>query len=171
LKAETKRQNFNITPEQEAELESLRSSLAAPTMKDAILRAVRLTSALARRLRGGGRLYVGTPPGNLVEVLVPELEDGHGGDWEFLVPRPHPWRRQLHVKGRNLRALTVWSEMLTNHLSVEQAAENWDLPVDAVKEIVRYCEGSHDLLEMEAAEERRRMLGQGVRLEPPPPSR
>ncbi|GMU53042.1 MAG: hypothetical protein AMXMBFR33_21880 [Candidatus Xenobia bacterium] len=166
MKTDTKRQNFNITPEQEAELEFLRSALAAPTMKDAILRAARLTAALARRLRNGGKLYVGTPPSDLVEVLIPELEDGREGDRAFLVARPHPWRRQLYVKGRNLRASTVWLDMQTNRLTVEEAAENWDLPVEAVREIVCYCERSRDLLEMEASEERRRLFAQGVRIEP-----
>lgn|GEM_PF-2702843 len=39
LLAETKRQNFNITPKQEMELAPLRETLDAPSAKDAILRA------------------------------------------------------------------------------------------------------------------------------------
>jgi len=168
MRAETKRQNFNVTPEQEAELEWLRTTIAAPTMKDAILRAVRLLATLAREIRRGRRLYLGTGTGDLTEVLIPDLETPHDDEWEYLVSRPHPWRRQLYVKGRNLRAFTVWIEMQTNGLTPEEAAESWDLPLDAVSEIVRYCDTHRDLLRMEADEERRRLIEEGIPLGPTP---
>ena len=37
-----KRQNFDVTPEQDAEITWLRDALGASTAKDAILRAVRI---------------------------------------------------------------------------------------------------------------------------------
>ena len=166
MRAETKRQNFNISPEQAAELEWLRAAMAAPTMKDAVLRAVRLLASLAREMRRGRKLYLGSEEGGLVEVLIPEFGRQRDGNWEYLVERPHPWRRQLYVKGRNLRAFTVWTDMQTNGLGPQEAAENWDLPLDAVREIVRYCETNRELLRMEADEERRRLLDEGVLLEP-----
>ncbi len=49
--SELKRQNFNVTPEQEAELLSLQTELAAPSVKDAILRAARLVLTLTRAAR------------------------------------------------------------------------------------------------------------------------
>jgi uncharacterized protein (DUF433 family) len=73
----------------------------------------------------------------------------------------------LFVKGRRLRAFTVWMDMQTNGMTPEEAADNWDLPLAAVEEIGRYCEEQRALLEMEAEEERRRLLEEGIRLEPP----
>src|SRR5207249_2671793 len=84
-------------------------------------------------------------------------------NWKYLVARPHPWRRQLYVKGRRLPAFTVWMDMQVNRMTPEEAAGNWDLPVEAVEEILRYCESHRALLEMEADEERRRLQDKGIR--------
>jgi hypothetical protein len=86
--------------------------------------------------------------------------------WQFLVSRPHPWRRQLYVKGQKLLASLVWQDMLANDLSPEAAAENWDLPLAAIAEISQYCLLHQDLLKLEAAEERSRLQAQGVAFEP-----
>ncbi|MBW4698067.1 MAG: hypothetical protein KME03_09265 [Aphanocapsa lilacina HA4352-LM1] len=43
--------------------------------------------------------------------------------------------------------------------------------VDAVQEIVRYCEGHRELLKMEADEERRLLEQEGIALEPAPAHR
>lgn len=156
-----KRQNFNVTPEQEAELAALQQTLAAPSVKEAILRAVRIVETISRETRRGGALVVEDAQGNRSRLVIPELE-GAGNDWQYLVARPHPWRRQLSVKGRRLLAATVWSDMQVNSLSVEEGADNWRLPVEAVREIVRYCQAHQDLLHMEAEEERRRLSEAGI---------
>ena len=84
-------------------------------------------------------------------------------------PRGPPglWRHQLYVKGRKLRAATVWNDMISNGMTVAEVAENWYLPLEAVEEIVRYCESHEDLIRAEAEEERRRLQEEGIRLEPP----
>src|SRR5579871_5490327 len=161
MAVEIKRQNFNITPEQEAELAWLREAIEAPTMKDAILRAVRVLSILAHEAQQGRTLYLSTPDGKMTQLLIPELQSLQADGWTYLVSRPHPWRRQLYVKGRKLRAFTVWTGMLVNQMTPEEAAENWDLPLEAIEEIIRYCESHKDLLGMEADEERHRLLEEG----------
>ncbi len=166
MKSDTKRQNFNITAEQEAELAWLREALAAPTTKDAILRAVRVLAVLAREAQQGRSLYVGTPDGQLTQLLLPELAPVQAAEWNYLVARPHPWRRQLYVKGRRLRAFDVWVDMQTNQRTAQEVAADWDLPLEAIHEIQRYCQSHQDLLALEAAEERRRLVEGGVRLEP-----
>lgn len=45
-----KRQNFNITPEEEAQLQHLRETLGATSIKDALFRATRLTLVLSREV-------------------------------------------------------------------------------------------------------------------------
>jgi hypothetical protein len=167
MATETKRQNFNITREQEAELNWLKDTLGASSTKDAILLAARVLGILARETRHGRSIYLGTEAGPWTLLLIPELQPAANGEWTYLVARPHPWRRQLYVKGRKLRAFTVWIDMQANGMSREEASANWDLPVEAVEEINRYCESHRALLEMEAEEERRRLLEEGIRLEPP----
>lgn len=162
---ETKRQNFNITPEQEAQLDWLREAIAAPNTKEAILRSINIAIALKRQMQPGSQLFLHTPQGQ-VRLLIPELEPIPDARWQYLVERPHPWRRQLYIKGRKLLASTVWQDMLVNEMSPEEAADNWNLPLAAIREVIQYCESHQELLQMEADEERYRLEVKGVSLEP-----
>lgn len=74
--------------------------------------------------------------------------------WQHLVARPHPWRRQLHLKGRNLTVRQLLGTVKANKLSPEQAARDLDLPVEAVEEALRYAADNKQLLDDEAAHER-----------------
>ena len=74
-------------------------------------------------------------------------------DWQYLAKRNHAWRKQLYVKGQKLLASTIWQDMIANEMSVEEAADNWNLPLDAIDEVVRYCESYRDLLKLEAEKE------------------
>lgn len=86
--------------------------------------------------------------------------------WQYLEQRPGSWRQQLFLKGKKLRAYTVWSDMLVNQDTKEEAADNWNLPIAAVEEIIRYCETHRELLRQEAQSERRYLEERGVALEP-----
>lgn len=163
--SQSKRANFEVTPEQEARLSALKEVLQASSLKDAVLRTSAVMLVLARELAGGKHLYVGDRSDTAERLILPELESLEG-DWRWLVARPHPWRRQLWVKGRKLLAAQVWSDMNSNRLTGKQAARDWDLPLEAVEEIVRYCEENAALIALEADEERRRLSDAGVRLAP-----
>lgn len=162
----TKRQNFDVTPEQDAEISWLRDALGASTAKDALLRAVRIAAVLSREVRDGRVLMIRSPGGDSERLVIPELERPSESGWRFLVERQHPWQRQMSIKGRRLLAATVWRDMTANGQTPEQAAEEWDLPVEAVNEVIRWCEGNRVLLEMEAREEVRRLASAGVALAP-----
>jgi uncharacterized protein (DUF433 family) len=86
--------------------------------------------------------------------------------WQYLEKRPHPWREQLYIKGKKLRAFTIWMAMLTNEMTPEETALDWDLSLEVVKEAIEYCESHRDLLAREAKEERRRLEEEGYSLEP-----
>jgi hypothetical protein len=102
----------------------------------------------------------------LISAIIQSLQDtSQTEDWQYLVARPHPWRKQLYIKGRKLLASTVWQDMIANQMSPEQAAENWDLPLSAIHETIRYCESHQELLKQEADEERYRLEEKGVSLE------
>jgi len=101
--------------------------------------------------------------GAIVQSLqsTPEVEN-----WQYLIARPHAWRKQLYIKGRKLLASTIWRDMTANQMSPEQAAENWDLPLSAIYEAIDYCQKHQEILKLEADEERYRLEVKGVQVEP-----
>lgn len=100
-----------------------------------------------------------------------QSEERHVSQWRYLVERPHAWRRQLCVKGRNMTAAQLISAMNANGLNAAAAANDFELPIEAINEAVRYCGAEVELLALEANEERRRLIERGYRLEPSPVSR
>lgn len=161
---ELKRQNFNVTPEQEAELLALQQEFASPSIKDAIFRAVRLTLFFRREIRSGQRIGLRDHSGNVTDIILPELEASASLPWTYLVDRPYSWKKQLFVKGRRLTAAQVWLDMKANQMTEREAADNWDLPVEAVAEIINYCEKNASFLQMEADEERLFLASQDISL-------
>lgn len=162
-----KRENFDVTPEQEAEIDCLQELIKAPTRKDAMLTAVKLALHLATETRQGHRLFLGDEGGKeLRRLVLLGIEAPNCWPWTYLVQISHPWKKQLYVKGRKLPAAAVWTAMSVNKLTREEAAENWDLPLQAIDEIVDYCSANKQLLQMEAAEEARRLVEKGIKLEP-----
>lgn len=159
--ASSKRINFDVSPEQDAELTWLRDALGAGSTKDTVLRAVRVLAVLSRETRQGAQVYVQTSDGQNTRLLLPELETV-GSDWNYLVFRPHDWRTQPWVKGTRILASTVWSDLNVNQLSPEDVADDLGIPVAAVSECVAWCELNPDLIRMEAAEERRLLDDAGV---------
>lgn len=158
----TKRANFDLTPEQNEILANLRTALSTSSVKDTVLRAAQLTSLLVSEARQGNHLFVGRSAQQATRLAIPELEANLPPAWQWLVERPHPWRRQLWIKGSKLRASTVWLEAQANGLDAAQAAENWSLPLPAVEEAFAYCDAHRALIEAEAHEERQRLLAEGI---------
>lgn len=161
----SKRENFEVSPEQEADITYFQQLVNAPSRKDAMLSALRLAIQLTDEIKQGKQIFVSKP--GFVDpqrVLVPFVSTRTGP--KYLVQHNHPWKRQLYVKGRKLPAAVVWTEMHVNSLTAEQAAENWDLPLEAIQEIEDYCNANKALLEMEAAEEGRRLQEKGISVEP-----
>lgn len=153
----SKRANFDLSPEQEELLINLRAQLAASSTKEAVLKAAQLATLLLGEVQQGNRLFVGKNANTAIRLAIPELEGRARGQWRWLVDRPHPWRRQLWIKGRKLLASAVWLDARTNGMGPREAAENWDLPLEACEEIFAYCEANKALIEAEANEERQRL--------------
>jgi hypothetical protein len=89
-----------------------------------------------------------------------------GGRWQYLIARPHRWRRQLGLKGRNMTVGQLVSTMRANRLTPEQASANLELPLAAIYEALTYEAENRGLIELEACEERRRLAQRGLPLEP-----
>ena len=86
--------------------------------------------------------------------------------WQYLIARPHRWRRQLCVKGRNVTVGQLVSTIRANRLTPEQASDNLGLPLPAICEALAYYAENRGLIELEASEERRRLAERGLPLEP-----
>lgn len=100
------------------------------------------------------------------ELIVPAVEPLVFGHYQYLVTRPEKGRKQPYLKGRNMTVGQLVYKMRANQLSVEQAAEDMDLPARQVMEAVAYYQVHRDLIESEMEEEKRYLLSQGVELEP-----
>jgi len=86
--------------------------------------------------------------------------------YRFLTPSAHPWRQQLCVKGRNQTVGQLVAILHAEGWTPEAAAENFELPVAAIYEALDYYHQHRELIEAEAAEERRRLEEKGYALEP-----
>ncbi len=86
--------------------------------------------------------------------------------WQYLEQRPHPWRKQLYIKGKRIKASVIYSDLIANNETPAEAAENWDLPLAAITEVIEYCETNQELLKQEAEKGRRLLEAEGVKLEP-----
>jgi len=82
-----KRQNFNVTADEEAELNHLREALGATSVKDAILRAARIVLTLASEVREGHRIYSADRQGRETRLLLPDCEASTSA-WRYLAARP-----------------------------------------------------------------------------------
>jgi|ERR1043165_8806838 uncharacterized protein (DUF433 family) len=101
-----------------------------------------------------------------IRQLEAEVGNGQKTPWQYLVSRPHRWRRQLCVKGRNMTVGQLVSTIRANRYTPEQASDELELPLEAIQEALAYFDENRNLIEMEAAEERRRIGERGLSLEP-----
>ena len=96
-----------------------------------------------------------------VERLAGLLEQAKPLPWKHLERRPHKWRRQLYVKGRNMTARQLAGGVLSNKMTPEEGALNYDLPVDAVREALDYVQKERALLEYETLYEQHLLKQRG----------
>lgn len=139
----------------------------------------RLLHALGQRMETGGDAETTRRVFNIVENIADRIEHGYklavvpGDDehpdavpeltralrpesrYTYLVRREHPWRRQLSLKGRRLTVGQFLGRMRAEHWSAEQAAAEFDLPVEAAYEAVEYGDQHAPLLAAEDAEDAR----------------
>lgn len=66
--------------------------------------------------------------------------------WKYLAQKPDSHYRQLFVRGRNISARTLYGQYLDGDdgpgRSPAQLAEDFDLPVEAVREAIAYCQSN-----------------------------
>jgi hypothetical protein len=82
--------------------------------------------------------------------------------YRYLEERPHAWRKQLWIPGRNMTAWQLVESLLTNHDNPEDAAQHHALPLAVVAEALLYCLENRDLIEAEREQEWRWLREAGV---------
>ena len=75
--------------------------------------------------------------------------------YKYLEPRPKNWRNQLWIKGRNMTVWHLIATMRTECETLEQTAENFGLPPEAVVEAMHYYTLHSDIVEADAEAEKR----------------
>jgi uncharacterized protein (DUF433 family) len=75
-------------------------------------------------------------------------------DYIHLAPRAGSAYRQYFVRGRNLRAETLYRAIVGSEpMTPDEVARDYDVPVEAVREAVHYCVHNESLLQREREED------------------
>jgi uncharacterized protein (DUF433 family) len=63
-------------------------------------------------------------------------------NWKYLAPNPKSAYKQLFIQGRRIRARTLYGMYMSAEepMTPEEIAREYDLPVEAVKEAIAYCQ-------------------------------
>ena len=127
------------------------------SLNETVLTALSTFHWLVRQRTAGRRVVSVLPehlPSVFEEPVVPGLEEAMTAKWTWLVEREHPWRRQLWIKGRRITAGDLARTIEIEGWSSDQAADEFDLPVVAVDEAIRYLAENRELVLAEEQENR-----------------
>ena len=110
---------------------------------------------------GSGRAFAGVGGGPSGEDEGPQ--EMPAPPWQHLVVRKHPWRKQLYLKGLNMTVRQLVGGVKANGFTEEQAAANYHLPVEAIREALAYFEANPEVIALDAAYEQylRKLHGVG----------
>ena len=79
----------------------------------------------------------------------------NGTGYAYLGPKPGSLYRQFFVQGPYIRAETLYRATLgPDAKSAEDVASDFGVPVEAVRESIRYCLSHEDLLREECEQDR-----------------
>jgi uncharacterized protein (DUF433 family) len=165
------RVQLDITTQTDALMDHLQRELSCRSRTDLLLEAFHLLVWITEEIKSGRRI-ISLDPDDMIEckrykeLISPLFTELKGPTYKYLIRRPHPWRKQMWVKGRNMTVGNLVYTMRTNNLTSQEAAEDLNLPLDAIDESLQYYALNKDLIEIEALEEKRRLQEKGYRLEP-----
>jgi uncharacterized protein (DUF433 family) len=84
--------------------------------------------------------------------------------WKYLAPNPKSVYKQLFIKDRRIRARVLYGLYMSEEepLTPEEIAANYDLPLDAVKEAIAYCQSDPPEIREDFEREERIMEATGM---------
>ncbi len=87
-------------------------------------------------------------------------------EWKYLAPNPKSAYKQLFVKGTRIRAEVLYGLLVDGDppdpTTPEQIAADMNLPVEAVREAIAYCEECPEDIERDHAAEEARLKATGM---------
>src|SRR5437588_460867 len=119
--------------------------------------------------------FLGTDPGHLPrleKLLSPRCEalwynsamhPSTSITWQYLAPNPKSCYKQLFVKGTRIRARVLYGlAMSADALTPEEIAAEFNLPLEAVKEAIAYCQSKPLEIAQDFEREERLMQASGM---------
>lgn len=88
---------------------------------------------------------------------------GHA-QFKYLERDPKSSYRQLSIKGRRIKARTLYGYFASEEepQTIEEIAQNYDLPVEAVREAIAYCESDPPEIQEDFEREEARANATGI---------
>lgn len=92
------------------------------------------------------------------------MSDSTSTTWRHLERNSRSCYKQLFVKGTRIRARVLYGMHVSAEepMTLEEIAANFNLPLDAVKEAVAYCQGNPPEIAQDFAREERLMDAYGA---------
>ena len=84
--------------------------------------------------------------------------------YKFLERDPKSSYKQLSIKGRRIKARTLYGAHVSEEepRTIEQIAEDYDLPIEAVREAIAYCESNPPEIQEDFDREEARANATGI---------
>jgi uncharacterized protein (DUF433 family) len=164
-------EQVELTPEQARILELLETRLGIRARTDLLQDALGMLLWHVQESQRGRKIVSVEPEeveklAHAVELTRPVVTLSSPELYRYLVARPHPWRRQLGLKGRNMTVGQLVASMNVENMTAEQAVERFDLPLAQVQEALVYYEANKELIEAEFREEKRILQADGLARDP-----
>lgn len=150
-----RRLSVDLTPDTEAATRAMADRYFRGVTTDAIRASLSLLAWVIDAKRAGKRVVAVSSdqvPQRFEEPVLPGLQEQLKTDMTWLVERPHAWRRQLWVKGRRMTAGDLARTVEIEGWTIERAANEYDLPIEAIVEARRYLAANRELVIAEEQE-------------------
>ncbi len=84
--------------------------------------------------------------------------------WKHLARDPLSSYKQLSIKGRRIKARTLYGRFMSaeDPMTPEEIAADYNLPVEAVQEAIAYCQSNPPEIREDFEQEERSMQGTGM---------
>jgi uncharacterized protein (DUF433 family) len=84
--------------------------------------------------------------------------------WQHLAPNPKSCYKQLFVKGTRIRARVLYGMFMSAQepMTLQEIAVDFNLPLEAVKEAITYCQGKPPEIAQDFEREERLMEASGM---------
>jgi uncharacterized protein (DUF433 family) len=94
----------------------------------------------------------------------PGMKPSTSTAWKYLAPNPKSAYKQLFLKCKRIRARTLYGMFMSadEPMTIEELAKEYDVPVDAVKEAIAYCQGDPPEIKEDFEREERKMEATGM---------